>query len=515
MAFFVLRILHVPYRPEVLHRAIPENAILVSEHERLAQRWPELIENPMVLNIARASGASNRDLNELKDNIAIPAILNRFAAKKTLIAFVPVLGHTGQPAWVLASWGGIQTQLLKWGLYNPLLSDFEKVEITDGRYGWVLENAGDENVEGYLSLAVTEGVLLATFGSSREGVNVLIDRVERHAKANPEIRAALGRQAELKDAHDRGWIGMSDILRDSWSYEIAIDGDAGLKGAFSGTARLLPDGESGTVTERLTELGSILKDAPGSIVIAPFALLQSAFSPEGKTSRIRHVADQFAPHVTEGPSACVMLCAPDYYGRIFGLRISTLIVALRLKNPEGLEDTMASVLDSINAGSSTTLIRRDPRDGLPIWMIESARKGPLSRLAPTERPSCVVVGNWLLISSNYEGLKKLLQSESGASEWSAALAEHDGEVGAWVDLKLAADGISKIAAVYELSKVYDLFKRAQGKKPSSSALREHLASAKGWLERLEELERLTLWGSSMRKGCKGHFRLGAPGPLEE
>ena len=510
VAFFVWRIFDVPYRPELLQRAIPENAILVSEHDQLAQRWPELIENPLILDAARTFGVSNKELNELKDNVAIPAILNRFATEKTVIAFVPSLGHTGQPAWVLASWGGIQTQLLKWGLYNPLLSDFEKIEIIDGRYGWVLENAIESDVLAHLSMAVTDGVLLATLSASRQGVSVLIDRIERHAKSNPEIRAAFDRKAFMDDAHDRGWIGMNDFVSASWMYEFVIDGDAALEGAFSGKARLLPTGESGSVTDRLPELEPILKDAPGSMIIAPFAVLQSLFSPVGTTAGIRYVADQLAPHVTGGPSACVMLCAPEYYGRIMGIKVSTIIVALKLEDPQEMERTMASVLDGVNAEFNTTLIRRDPRDGLAIKVIESVRRGPLALLGAGEHPSYVLVGNWLLISSNYAALEKLVRSESAHSEWSAALDAHEGEVCAWLDLKMADDSVNKIAAVLDLIAIYELFDKAKGKKRDANVLREYFAEAQEWLGMIKQLERFTLWGSSTAQGCKGQFRLGAP-----
>ena len=510
IALFVWRILHVPYRPELLYRAIPENAILVSEHDQLAQRWLELTDNPLVLDVARNFGASNKDLNELKANIAIPAILNRFAADKTIIAYVPWLGHTGKPAWILASWGGVETQLLKWGFYNPLLSDFEKIEMADGRHGWVMENAVGSDLIAHLSMAVTEGVLLATLSASRQGASVLIDRIERHSKPNPEIQEAFDRDPVLQEAQDRGWIGMNDLVGASWMCEFVIDGDAVLEGAFSGKARLLPAGESASMTERLPELEPILKDAPGSLIITPFEVLQSLFSPRGSTARIRYVADQLAPHVAGGPSACVMLCAPKYYGRIMGIKASTVILALKLEAPQRLEETVASVLDGVNAEFNTTLIRRDPRDGLAISVIESVRKGPLTLLGANERPAYVVVGDWLLMSSNYAALKKLMRSESTDFEWSAALNAHQGEVCAWLDLKMAADSVNKIAAVMDLVAIYDLFETMKGARRKKSFVREHFAVAQEWLGTMENLERFTLWGSSTADGCKGNFRLGSP-----
>ena len=207
VAFSVWRVLWSPYQVEALYAAVPAHAIFVSEHARLAERWPVWSQHPLVRSIVTGLGVEARDAERVARAPGTQALLNRLAPLNTVVAYVPSLGRRGEPAWVLATWVGMQGQLMRWGFYNKLLANFEQRTFSGGRQGWVQEHLPGSRSDQKLSLAVVQGVLIACVSAEPEAVALLMRRVEDRAAYPEMLRAPWGWEGDVIRYPDRVYAG--------------------------------------------------------------------------------------------------------------------------------------------------------------------------------------------------------------------------------------------------------------------------------------------------------------------
>ena len=200
--------LYFPYRPGVLYRAIPANAVVVTEHDRLAGRWPQMARHPVSLSLLDAFGVDREDVEAFAEDPNVVRLVDRFASRRTVTGYVRSLGGSGRPAWILASWGGVNAQLLKWGLLSGALEDFQRIKIGI-RPAWILDlDPDDWGKDTRLSVSLIEGMLVACLGSDPLGVRHVIDRIERHAPLVPELESKLAGTNSgptLEPTLDRAW----------------------------------------------------------------------------------------------------------------------------------------------------------------------------------------------------------------------------------------------------------------------------------------------------------------------
>ena len=506
VAFFTWRSLHVPYRPDVLYRAIPSSAMFVSEHDELAARWSGLASNALLESIAVSLGVEAGEIESVRNNKIVAWLMNRFATRRTVVAYVPSLGREGRPAWVLASWGGLHARMLKWGIYSGALSDFEGQTFPGGRRGWVMKDLGEDMPDQYLSLAVADGVLLAVLASHPQAVSVPLERIERDVPILPGLAAGLRGGTGAQTAMDRGWLAPDGPNGDSWQCDLALDRPGLTEASFRGRPDILPAAGEINVQERLDELIGVLKDAPSMLVVGPLSVLKSLLPSDGPAAGIAYVADLLAEHASGGTDSFICLCSSDYSGRILGFKVATLMIGIRIQNRRESEAVIKGVLDKMNAKFETTLIQRDvPLQGLRMKTIESVRTGPLSRLAEKERPAYTMVGDWLFISSNRKALEKVRKKKPNeAGPWREELRPHAGHVAMWTDLESTDKALTKVAAVY------DLVSMLLGRNSKSSPVRQNLALAQQWVKTLMPMQRLCAWGSSTTNACSARIRIGMP-----
>ena len=505
IAFVAWRIFHVPYRPEVLLQAVPGSAAFVSEHDDLAARWPELTSNPLIKTLALSFGVDPEEYESFRNDKVVAWIMKRFAGKRTVIAFLPSLGSDGQPAWMLASWGGLQARMLKWGVYSGALGDFEKQTFHGGRRGWVMRDLGESMSGQFISLAVADGAVLAMLSTHPQAVTVPLERIERDSRIMPELAYALTERRV--GTRDRGWIAPDAPGGAGWNYDIALDRDGLTEATFSGGPDLIPHIGRQNAQEQLDELIGVLKDSPSALWVGPFEMLASVLPSERPGGGIRHVAEQFLPHLSGGTDSFVSLSTLDYSGRILGLKVSTLMIGLRLKNRQAYNEIVKEFLDTINAEYETTLIQREvPTQGLRMHTIESVRRGPLSKLAQAERPAYTMVGDWLFVASNRKALEKVRRkTPNRAGPWRHELQlEEPTDMAAWTNLETAGDALSKILAVYDLASLF------MGSRDESDPIRQNLGALHQWIDTLEPTSRLCAWGSSTAEASSARIRIGVP-----
>ena len=94
-----------PYDEDRLLGAVPPDAVFVSLHDRLDERWPNIFDTPAVRRTLLAAGVDVEDLDRLRRDPDVLDAVRRFASKKTVVAYVPS-GARGVSGWVIGTWRG-------------------------------------------------------------------------------------------------------------------------------------------------------------------------------------------------------------------------------------------------------------------------------------------------------------------------------------------------------------------------------------------------------------------------
>lgn len=513
---FVWRVTWFPYQAETLIAAMPPQALCVGEHARLAARWPALIRHPLVRSAALAMGVPSATLDTLARDPGTQAVLDRLAARSTVVAYVPSIGRRGQPAWVASSWVGLQGQLMRWGFYDSALAGFHSHVFPGGRKGWVLEGVGGPGSRQSLALAVTEGVLLACLSEDPDAISILLYRVENRVPGLKTLGSPAVEGDGAGPVRDRFIFGdlggLYAALGDSmgvWSVDLSVGTNA-VEGEIRGPAGVVPGLETERGWAAVAGLSQVLHASPGALLIAPAEVLAVAGRglPPPTGEAVTVLWDQLRALAVPGGRVFVSVCKPSYSGRIMGFKVATAMLGIELADPAAAEAVIGSALDAFNAHFSTTLIRTPVPDApAGLSTVESVRRGPLSGLGAGERPSYAITNGWLIVASNRDVLEGVLRAPEppGAPSWARDLAVGRGAAMGWVDLGDAAESLRKITAIYDLLMI------AQGGAREPTVARERMAMAQAWLDEVRPLGCLRLGGGVQDGACRVRFRLG-PAP---
>ena len=519
VVLFAWRALYFPYRPARLYRVIPPSATFITEHEALADNWRTCAQNPVVLGSTHALGVATEDIDEILRSPATDRILRRFASRRTIAAYTPGLAQPGRPAWVLASWAGVQGQFLRWGFYSSVMSDFSRVDIDRGRRCWSLAMEEDAPFS-HLSLAVVEGVLLCCLSDDPTGVRFLIERIERGAPLARSLQAA-GAAVPAPfppELIHRGWIvwhrGMGYGPSRAFRYGFTaltergtagwIRGDFAVKGA---TASSAPSLSATDTVERVQGLSTFLGDAPASLAVVPFAGLAPYLAGDSPRPGLGVVGWLVNDAADPDGLAFACLCRTEYQGRILGISAPTALVGIEIREPEGMLELASSALDSLNARYGFGLIPETVSvHDTPVVVLAPVSSGRFGTLGPGERPALTLVDNWLVLCSNLDALGALLrQRKFGTGDHGRLinlLADSDGSAYAWLDLEASSEVFRRVLALY------DLLGYARGAGGASGPGREMMDVLKNWIENAGDMSTLTLQWGVVGGEPVIHFRLG-------
>lgn len=516
LSFFVWRIAWFPYRPDLLRGAIPPQATLVSEHLHLGERWADTVSHPLVRALLQVGGVEAEALDDLGTDAGTRAVVDRLAARHVVLAQVPALGLEQQPAWVFASWAGFQGQLMRWGVYNSILRDFEPRQFSGGRKGWVLLDSGPDFGHMPLSLVVIEGVLLGCLSPDPDALSILIYRVENRVPPLP----ALTRVEHALDPVHGPWDhvlmgGLGDEYTGTggddavWSAAWTLDSPT----RASGTVRGPADGAWGiTASNRLelAALGRLIGNSAAALLVAPTHVLAAVEGGDGMGDGVRVLWRRLFTLAPPGGQGFLMIGAPDQSGRMMGIRVASMIGGFPVAADDAeVQRVVGEALAAFNGRFDTTLRSRPTQAGLFIVnTIDSERSGPLSSLSDKERPCYFVHDGWFLFASNRSALEKVLAQGGVGSEppWVDELSATPSSSALWIDLAATGDAVGKVVAVL------DLVALLGGRNPDALAARQRLSSVRDALAIVGDLRVTRAWGDATSRLFELHIDVGDPAP---
>ena len=470
-------VFHFSYEPGRLYKAIPSNAIFVSEHDKLAERWQRLAKNRLTLNALAACGVKTNDINKIVEDRVTNDLIRRFASRKTLIAYVPSFGESREPAWVLVSWGGGNGQLLRWGLLSSLMCDFETVRVRGGQKIWTLKTKEDDSGE-RLSLAVYEGMLLGCFSRDRLGVQYLVeeaqgqyagwrevtyksimDRARQGGQITGEIQRIIESSPD-KDCSDRGWLiqrfhglsARSQVVRLGIS---SYEGNS-LTGWVKGNFTPADTNKIGDACAK--GLSSILGDSPSAFAIFPASFVEAGLSSSATPAYLKTIVLTLRSGMVENSPFFAALLNTEHSGRILGVKVPTIVIGAQMKEGDKVLDLVVETLDKLNSQYGWALIpNRAEVDGHPMIVVESTRWGVYDSMKSEERAAFAASDGWLIFSSNMASLKKLMQAQTGRgtndvadAAWLNGMVAKPVSAYAWANLAATSKAAKDVIAVATL-----------------------------------------------------------------
>lgn len=483
---------YVPYTPMRLYRAMPSNVGALSAHRALPERWEDLAANPLARSLFRSMDADPDEVAAITQDPMLAALLEQLAGKDVVLGYVPSLGPARTPAWVASSWIGGKSNHLRW--LAPML-EVEGLERLPDQGGHPVWSVGEDAFDGGLQPAVSllEGMLICCWSSDPGAMQDVLDCYDGR---RPSAASAFGDDPRVawllqNEAPDRGWV-LPTVVEQGTSGT----GDLPVFFAFETLAerriqgRLLREmdflASSAGTREPVAadDLARLLGDLPLAVASlrADLAELALAEWPSVWSEAFtRAVAETDAPHVAAA------LLGGEFSGRVKGIRIPSLVLAIQTSDRDACMRAVNSALDRLNAEYRLGAILRGTGSG-DVFRIDVSREHPYGRLADGERAGIALTEDWLVLSSSSSALERLVQryAAAGAAADKTSLSrvspsDEGAAASAWIDLEKGGKTAKLALTAYSLKLIFS----------GSDQADETLASineVKAWIDALSLLE---------------------------
>lgn len=506
-------VLYFPYDPRKLYRAIPSNAIFVSEHKQLAERWRSIAGNPVVLGVLNSFGVEQKKVADVVSDPVIGNLVDRFGSRDTVVAYVPSLGNSGAPAWVLGSWAGGNAQYLRSRFLTGMLQDLKPARTDRGRRIWIYDT-GKSPSDPKLSIALADGLLLGCLSSEPDGVSYLVDRIEGGGPLLGELAETIGKTGQEDNCLDSGWLigrsGSAGFIPSKVRWALTSCWENYLAGWVKGKLAM-PEAGPLAETVDLKELKHILGNAPATFAILPYAYVESLVSNPNSPAYLKVIARAIRQGIPDKGCFFACLLSSEYSGRILGLRVPAVVAGVKMRDGEKPLDLVIETLDKLNAKYGWALIPGHEGDDQQVVVIQSTRSDVYGSLKAEERVAFTARDGWLIFSSNMASLKKLMagaaqDAERNTAEANAGWARGIGDrpAVAYASMNMEATG----KALKDALAVYSLVLMVQNSGEDAASQRKTLDAAKGMINSVAALREGKFWLSRTADETKLEFRLG-------
>lgn len=455
---------YVPYRPERTFSAIPINASVVSVHRNLAGEWDTLFTNPMILRAVQAAGVPDKDLNDFSKNPVTKKWVTRLVSKQSVLAYVPSLGAQQKPALVCASWIGGQSRTLRWQMAWIKSRDLIPVKLNDGQLTVWRSRTKFGNTNLRLSLALTEGMVLACISEDPTGVRVLLEAAETYpgrltvatAKKPEQARAQLKRTPRYW-----GWIETHQSLV---TYELTLDQEhisLYLNGRLP-----LPTTPPLSETTGMKTVANLTGTTSDFITLLPLSWVHSLMGSESNYLWLNTLRPLFDPEgAPSNALAFVALLDQQHNGRlrgpmgatlrafVKGVKTPTLLLGIQVGSRDAADSRIQQAITQLNSQYNLGLVLRSisQENGSGLTLIEESRKNFYGSFEPDECIAYTLSNDWLILSSNASVLKTLIPpAHHGNPVWGSSSKPGPCGLG-WINLESIAPTVKNAAGVLKLA----------------------------------------------------------------
>lgn len=507
LAATVIWTLHVPYIPTDLFRPIHADAAFVSQHRDLAQRWPALHRNPLMRSILITSGLKPSALRDLETDPVARQWFEKLASRDTVLAYVPELGAYREPAWVATSWIGGRSQRLRWNLGWHEVEGFKRNGPHRGHPFWTVEStmtgSGDT-----LTLALVEGMVIACLSRHPETMRDVLDTYDG---VRPSIleRRGFPREGEWCDdaaAPDRGWVDAGAMTHlPAMLYEFSELTPTTIVGVAR-AAGPSPGGLPPRAPATGVSLASLLGDTPIMLGMLP-AEWASALPDRRRDGPWARILREIIA-VQKADTVAVGLFGGEYGGRLKGIRMPSLLLALPVTDEAAAHAQIRRALDNLNARYRWGLIpHRADTSTESVVVFEGTAGNLYGSLPLEEKPAYSICGGWLLLGSNSDALGRLVAryraagADAAAPCWSPASDASGAPAYVWADFARGAPTLRLAISAYSLKLLMEDAQKTMGQ-------RQRLNEIKAWIDAMEPIGQCAVWMESRPEDVRVRFRMG-------
>ncbi len=475
MAASVWWMFHVPVRPGRVYRAVPEQAVWVSRHRHLAERWELISRHPLLDKIAALAGITPEEWLRIKSDRTTAEWIRRLGRSETVISAWPE--YRGGPWTVaLAAWIGSESQTFRWWLQSGRVPGVRRAGEYGGRPLWCIPSADDPDGR-QLFFVLEEGLWLATWSRHPRELCRVLDAYDGTRERSP-ARTALQAMAE----DDVAWCSLGAgpgpdeirMLVREWNparfhARVDLDGWEGMPAA-SASAGCPP-----------ARIAAGWGRSPEMLLMCDWKWGREWLRGTAPwITELRGLADR----ELKGPLALAMFGAP-LWGRWSGLRTPGIALMAELRDPAAAEGAIRDSMDRLNARVPWGLIAGDDLSAPGVRVFEASGASAYRDRPSSERAAYAIRDGWLWASISADTLRGLAGPAAitnGVNErralplesmpWMASM-DPGAPVSAWLDLERSGRTLRMAIALYELGQA------ASGARPQSASMR--------WAERLRNM----------------------------
>ncbi len=506
----ILWTFHVPYRPSELYRLIPPNAVYMSHHERLGERWEEFLANPLARTLFTSMGLELEELEEWTDDPETRVWLDKLLARDLVLVHTPAMGPGRDSAWVIAGWIGGESIRLRWLLSRGRIEGFEKIRRATGGSYWLV-NTGDD-VKEHLSISIVEGMIVGAFSKDPHAIRHIVDiydgLVQGHpfADTHPTAMDTCGDEYAM----DRGWF-------------IAPHYEGGEARYFFGFSQVDPRGMRGTLCmQQPGELPSMRTtdvEIPARLFGGlPFAVV--GMNPEAGYAFLLNQLPPTLQTIFQGlyetnirDVFMLKAMGGDYTGTLAGIAVPALMAVWPVEDEQEALEGMQALVDRLNAMFRWGLVVTETRSGgRPVHVIESTAATPYAAFRFRERVAYTAVDGWIVLSTHafplmrvldrYDGPESLFEADQGG--WQREVRRGTAAAYGYLDLAGGARTLRLALSAYSMKLLFD---DPQG----SRELRQRLNEVRAWIDTLEPIGGGHLWLDQQEGVLSLRFAVGDKG----
>lgn len=492
-------ILTVPYAPRHMYRAIPANANFVSAHYNLAARWDSFSKNPLTQSLFSSLGIKPAELQDLGEDPESACWLKRLASRDVVLAYVPVLGDTGRPVWVFASWLGGDSQRLRWNLLLRRMPGFIRLSPYRGRFCWIVRDSSIRSDE-VLTIAFVEGMLVGCLSRDSSAIRDVLDTYDGllPALADKAEFPSSGPWCVDPQAGDRGWVNLAALNPQTsfhpsaLSYEFTSLTPSAVEGQACGEDPFR-FAQTASTKVKTSDVEDLFGDLPLAIGLIHSQMVLPMIENLDNPAWLRIFGEVIREQKAE--SIMVAVLGDEFSGRIKGIKVPAIIAGIPVDNSTNTLAWMKQALDRLNAKYRWGLIPREVyANGSTVFAIESTASSFYSTLTLEEKPAYAICGEWLLLSSNVESLSSLMArikqmptgSEREEPQWKTDLDSMPAPCFVRINLARGGKTLRLALTTYALKL---LLEDAQG----TLGVRQRLNEAKAWIDSLAPLQTCRFW----------------------
>jgi hypothetical protein len=448
----------VPYAPSHMLRPIPHDAVFLSVHRDVLDRWDGVVSNDLVRRAVESAGP---ELDYREGALAVQGYLRRLGVGDVAAAYLPASAFRDEPTWIAVGWLGGRSQISRWSLQLGGDPSLEKLNLPYGRNAWIIQMPafGDSS----LGIAFVEGMVIAVLSRDRGAIAGMVDCFDG---LRPRILHALTSETEQwvmsGPGGDRGWI--RSVPSAGWLFEIEAFESARIHVHLRRKGALNLPAASGSAAAA-SELSAWFDGIPRAFCFAHPILLKAMNEGAGGSPILSLI--QPIGQAAGNDSIYFVGTGGEYGGRVSGLRVPALFACVPLWDGIEPESVAGSVLQRISERTGLDLwFRPDEILGMPVSIIESEDSSSYGRLAESEKSACFRLGRWLIFCSSREALQRLAERQAWAGGEKSepatrgilsaeAMGSEECVAAGWAELVPAMKSLRNLLAVSELSQQGD------------------------------------------------------------